>query len=150
RLLVLGTSGAAELRDPADGRLVRRLTEPKAEQGPGDRVFAWARAAVVRPDGKRIAYLGHPYQRPGVIVLADPADGRTVHLLKGHTAPVTCLAWTPDGSRLLSGGHDRAVKVWDGAGRERAALAGHRLPVAALAVGSLDFAVTAGAPTQFG
>ncbi len=150
RLLVMGVDGAAELRDPADGRLVRRLADPEAAKGPGETVFAWVRAAAMRPDGKQLAYLGHGYIRPGVVLLADPVDGRTRHVLRGHAKPVSCLAYTPDGTRLLSAGHDRVVKVWDVAGRELASLDGHRRPVVGLAVGPGGrLAATVARDTQF-
>jgi WD40 repeat protein len=145
RHLLLGARGAAEVRDATDGRLLRRLAEPEAEKGPGSAVFSWANAAALRPDGKQIAYLGHGYTRPGVVVLADGSNGHTQHLLKGHTKPISCLAHTPDGATLLTGGQDFAVKVWDTAsGQELAALVGHRLPVMGLAVDPAGrFAVTA-------
>ena len=31
----------------------------------------------------------------------------------GHTAKVTCVAWSPDSSRLATGGLDSQVVVWD-------------------------------------
>ncbi|KAM8849775.1 telomerase protein component 1 isoform 2-T4 [Spinachia spinachia] len=34
-------------------------------------------------------------------------------LLSGHSGAVTCLAFSPDGGRLLSGGKDKALLVWD-------------------------------------
>ncbi|XP_076601969.1 telomerase protein component 1 isoform X2 [Chaetodon auriga] len=34
-------------------------------------------------------------------------------LLTGHTAGVTCLAFSPDGNLLLSGGKDQCLMVWD-------------------------------------
>ncbi|XP_061652420.1 telomerase protein component 1 isoform X2 [Phyllopteryx taeniolatus] len=34
-------------------------------------------------------------------------------LLKGHSGAVTCLAFSPDGGQLLSGGKDKALVVWD-------------------------------------
>ncbi|XP_077471259.1 telomerase protein component 1 isoform X2 [Stigmatopora argus] len=34
-------------------------------------------------------------------------------LLKGHSGAVTCLAFSPDGGRLLSGGKDKALMLWD-------------------------------------
>jgi WD40 repeat protein len=150
RQLILGTLGAVELRDATDGRLLRRLADREAEKGPGESVYSWACAAALRPDGKQIAYLGHSYIRAGVVVLADPSDGHTQHLLRGHTKPVSSLAYTPDGAALLTGGHDAAVKVWGTDGRELAALDGHHLPVVALAVDAAGrFAATAASGTQF-
>ncbi|XP_039999978.1 telomerase protein component 1 isoform X2 [Xiphias gladius] len=34
-------------------------------------------------------------------------------VLRGHSGGVTCLAFSPDGGRLLSGGKDQALVVWD-------------------------------------
>nr|XP_019966151.1 PREDICTED: telomerase protein component 1 isoform X1 [Paralichthys olivaceus] len=34
-------------------------------------------------------------------------------LLRGHSGGVTCLAFSPDGGQLLSGGKDAALMVWD-------------------------------------
>ncbi|KAG7273056.1 hypothetical protein CRUP_007212 [Coryphaenoides rupestris] len=36
-----------------------------------------------------------------------------VSLLRGHSRGVTCLAFSPDGTQLLSGGKDQALMVWN-------------------------------------
>jgi WD40 repeat protein len=39
--------------------------------------------------------------------------------LTGHTSVVTSVAFSPDGARIVSGSHDRTIRVWDGrSGRE--------------------------------
>jgi WD40 repeat protein len=43
-----------------------------------------------------------------------------VHQLTGHAGGVGAVAWSPDGTRVLTGGDDGTVRVWD---------ATHGLPV---------------------
>jgi WD40 repeat protein len=57
--------------------------------------------------------------RDGAIELWDLAGRRRLRKLTGHAGAVTCLAFTPDGGRLVSGGADKTTRVWDVAtGRE--------------------------------
>ena len=53
------------------------------------------------------------------IVLHDRKTGRPVRTLKGHNGAVYDLAFSPDGSLLLSGSGDETVKVWSAATGER-------------------------------
>ena len=53
-----------------------------------------------------------------VLALALSAtDGRAVDTLirtfKGHSGPVTSVAFSPDGRTALSGSYDETVKLWD-------------------------------------
>src|SRR5262249_20627908 len=51
-----------------------------------------------------------------------------------HGGMVTCVAFAPGGKLLATGGHDKAVVVWDAAtGKERVRLVGHKTGIEAVA-----------------
>ena len=39
-------------------------------------------------------------------------------MLRGHTAPINAVAFSPNGQQLVSGGADHAVALWDVASRQ--------------------------------
>ena len=89
---------AVEVRvwDSAAAQEGRPLTTGK---GPGPLAF--------RRDG--LLALG----RDGAIELWDLTGRRKERELIGHAGAVTCLAFTPEGDRLVSGGADQTTRVWD-------------------------------------
>jgi len=61
-------------------------------------------------------------------------DPREVSLYAGHFDALWGVAWSPDGTRLLSGSHDGTARVWDAnSGIELFALAGPSLSISAVA-----------------
>jgi WD40 repeat protein len=43
----------------------------------------------------------------------DVATGQELRKLEGHKELVTCAAFTPDGSRIVSGSRDNTLRLWD-------------------------------------
>lgn len=82
------------------------------------------------PDGIRLA----SGSENNTVKLWNPATGRELATLSGHTGGVRSVAFSPDGTRLASGSWDKTVKVWDAAtGRELATFSGHTEAVTSVA-----------------
>jgi DNA-binding SARP family transcriptional activator/WD40 repeat protein len=91
--------------DVVQGTVVRTGKLPD----PGD--FDWA-GADVDPSGRdQVVLLGSL----GILVL-DIESGRTVNApVAPHTSPIFSGGYSSDGSRIVAGGEDGRVSVWDGA-----------------------------------
>ncbi len=113
-LATCGNDATVQLWDLKSGTHLESLPHP-------DPVFVvtWS------PDGRLLASGGLDGQiRLWEIQKTQPAT--CVHMLTGHTAGVTGLAFAPDGSTLASGSWDQTVKLWEVESLHlRQTLAGH-------------------------
>ncbi len=99
-----------------------------------------APAVALSPDGAALAAVDDYGVR-----LFDVPKRQERAAMKGHKAKVTSLAFSPDGSTLVTGSWDQTVRLWDAAtGRERAALAWPVGKVTALAYAADGLRIAAG------
>jgi WD40 repeat protein len=49
----------------------------------------------------------------GTVQVWDMTTGREAFTFRGHTGRVSSLTFSPDGRRLVSGGEDKLIKIWD-------------------------------------
>ena len=71
-----------------------------------------ASLATLSADGKRLATAGASSGRPAIIIF-DLESKKISHTLLGHDAPILSVAFSPDGTRLISGSADKSARVWD-------------------------------------
>jgi WD40 repeat protein len=92
--------------------------DPKAPPPPPLTVTAVA----FSPDGKTLA----AGTADGQIFLFNPADGKLIRPLPGHTAVITSLIFHPNNTLLVSGSKDRSIRLWNlAAGQPFKVLEGH-------------------------
>ncbi|HUY36301.1 MAG TPA: PDZ domain-containing protein [Pirellulales bacterium] len=69
------------------------------------------RALAISPDGGTVAV---SYFFQGAISLFDVASGKPLGLhASAHTASISAIAFSPDGSQLVTAAMDGSVKIWD-------------------------------------
>ena len=131
RLVTVSQDGKAIVWQRDENDDYQPLTEFAKHSGP---IYA----AQFSPDGTSIATAGYDRR----VLLWNPDEVQPVDIarrldneadppapfreLAQHEGPVRTLAFSPDGSQLLSGGQDNVLRLWDLATNEqRAVLRGH-------------------------
>jgi WD40 repeat protein/serine/threonine protein kinase len=84
----------------------------------------YVNAVAFSPDGRFLATGGNDAE--GYIQVWDIAAGKRVQIIHGHEDEVLSLAYSKDGSRLLSSSYDKTARLWDTTtGKEVRTFSGH-------------------------
>jgi WD40 repeat protein len=105
RIAVIGIANRLSLRDAESGKSEWEI--PMV--GPD------GTSVRISPDGRLIAVGTGGFDRivPAEIRVYMAADGRYLATFVGHKAPITALAFSPDGKTLASGSQDGSLRLWD-------------------------------------
>ena len=81
--------------------------------------------AIYNPKGDRIVTVeSYP---SNLLRLWDAESGRMIEAMRGHANAAEAVAYSPDGSRIASGGISRTIHLWDGrTGKPVSSRDGHR------------------------
>jgi RNA polymerase sigma factor (sigma-70 family) len=103
--------------DIASGELTHHFPVPNVTQ-----------LVTLSPDGKlavRVSSIGD-YSNLSAISVWDFASNKRLTRPVGHVGAVLCIAFSPDGETVATGGRDRTVRLWEAAsGTELKKLTGH-------------------------
>ena len=84
------------------------------------------------PDGSSIAW-GDSGNDGFPVIIRSITKGKPQLVLKDHQVPIRCLAFSPDGKILASGGADQVVKLWNVASGQKIDTLPHKGTVSSLA-----------------
>lgn len=96
QILAVGSASRINILDLLRHQLVKPLSEP------GHRL-------AFSPDGTRLV----SSDATGRLIVWDVSTFEPVAVRRGHRGSVTCMAFMPDKSMLISGSDDATVKFWD-------------------------------------
>lgn len=97
--LLLARSDGVVWLDPKDGRQIRKMSPPGMRMGHIAYHAATQQIACGADDG--------------TVVVFHAVSGNELARLKGHSGWVQCLAFSPEGSQLVSAAYDNSVRIWD-------------------------------------
>jgi WD40 repeat protein len=88
------------------------------------RTYFWSSHLVFSPDGQRYLAFGRTAKTAEIIAIAD---GTCLARLESHEDDITCMAFAPDGQRVVSGSKDGTMRLWDACnGAPLACMRGHK------------------------
>jgi uncharacterized protein with WD repeat len=124
KILAVGAYKQVQLRDAESGRLIACWSgHPDAVRG-----LAYTR------DGKWLIAGGGLSGASGEVRIWNVSAGREARVFGDQSDTVTCVAVSPDGSRIASGSVDRSISLWDFAtGKSVASMRDHAAAVSGLA-----------------
>jgi WD40 repeat protein len=102
KMLAAGCLDKVQLWEVASGKL-RATLVPHDEEYPSH-----PRGVTFSPDGRHLAATDS-----GTIILWDLRTGKRRTILTSHKSGTAAIAFSPDSTRLASGGPDGKVKLWD-------------------------------------
>jgi WD40 repeat protein/predicted Ser/Thr protein kinase len=126
---ILAESARAE-RGQAQAEAARREAVARADA----LTLMQARGAVEENPNQAVAWLRSlspaftDWSAVRTLAAAAKAQG-FAQVLRGHTAPLTGLLFTPDGQRVVTSSEDHTVRVWHLATGQSTVLSGHTGPV---------------------
>src|SRR5262245_36283200 len=112
-------------RASSDGFVRWRFAMERTDRNPESCIASRSRGSARARRGPRGSRLGGSAVLLTVLRLARSSHGQMKEVTgdvaspilvmngQGHTAPLRAVAFTPDGSYLLSGGMDKVVHVWE-------------------------------------
>jgi WD40 repeat protein len=86
-------------------------TVPNAVAGPAQGQWPEPVLTALSPDGRSLATTSE--REKHIVRLHDVATGRQRACLEGHTRAVRCIAFSRDGSKVVTGSDDRTARAWD-------------------------------------
>ena len=115
RVMSGSNDGTARVWDVESGKTVLTIETGLSE----------VEAAIYSPDMTMIGTGGESKDLKEFIKIWDAKTGELITNLKGHTGRVCCLAWTADGSTLISGSFDNSIRTWNTTWQQIHVLTGH-------------------------